>query len=104
MATKGKGQGMVVALAQSLGAGVTKHLSNVTNVTLEGRHCGGPSLRSDIPGVPKPAVAAAGITSSTGETQKSSHPARPCVQDGSNIVISPVPKHGGRSPHVGIQR
>jgi hypothetical protein len=26
----------VVALAQSLGAGVTKHLSNVTNVTLAG--------------------------------------------------------------------
>ena len=36
MATKSKGQGTVVALAQSLGAGVTKHLSNVTNVTLAG--------------------------------------------------------------------
>ena len=36
MATKSKGQGTVVALAQSLGAGVTKHLANVTNVTLEG--------------------------------------------------------------------
>jgi hypothetical protein len=36
MATNGKGQGTVVALAQSLGAGVTKHLSNLTNVMLEG--------------------------------------------------------------------
>jgi hypothetical protein len=36
MVTKSKGQGTVVALAQSLSAGAAKHLSNVTNVILEG--------------------------------------------------------------------
>jgi len=36
MASKSKGQGTVVALAQSLNAGVTKHLANVTSVTFAG--------------------------------------------------------------------
>jgi hypothetical protein len=36
MATKSRNQGTVVALAQSLSAGVTKHLGNVTSMTLAG--------------------------------------------------------------------
>ena len=36
MATKIRNQGTVVALAQSLGAGVTKHLENVGSMTLAG--------------------------------------------------------------------
>jgi hypothetical protein len=36
MATKNRNQGTVAALAQSLSAGVTKHLGNVTSMTLAG--------------------------------------------------------------------